>query len=168
MKIIGIVGWKNCGKTTLATAIIRELSERGFKVNSVKHAHHYVDVDQQGTDSYRHREAGANEVILASGQRYAIMHELRGAPEPELDELLARLSPCDWVVVEGMKRHPHPKIEVHLKGCDQTPLFHQNPDVIAVASDHPLGFDGAEFDINDVKAMVDFILVQETYEAVTE
>ena len=168
MKSIGIVGWKNCGKTTLASAVIKELSARGFKVNSVKHAHHYVDVDQQGTDSYRHREAGANEVLLASGQRYAIMHELRDAPEPKLDELLARMSPCDWVVVEGMKSHRHPKVEVHLQTCDQTPLFHTDPDVVAVATDQPLGFDGPEFDINDVKSLVDFILVRESDEAVTE
>ena len=167
MKIIGIVGWKNCGKTTLATAVINELSSRGFNVSSVKHAHHFVDVDQKGTDSYRHREAGANEVILASGQRYAIMRELRGAPEPDLDELLTRLSPCDWVVVEGMKGHRHPKIEVHLQTCDQTPLFHQDSDIIAVATDHKLDFDGPEFDINDVKSMVDFILVQEAHEALT-
>lgn len=167
MNIIGIVGWKNCGKTTLAIAIINELSARGFKVNSVKHAHHFVDVDQKGTDSYRHREAGANEVILASGQRYAIMHELRGAPEPDLDELLTRLNPCDWVVVEGMKSHSHPKIEVHLQSCDQTPLFHQDSDIIAVATDHSVGFSGPEFDINDIKAMVDFILVQEAHEALT-
>lgn len=167
MKIIGVVGWKNCGKTTLATAIIAELSARGYKVNSVKHAHHFVDVDQPGTDSYRHREAGANEVILASGQRYAIMHELRGAAEPDLDELLARLSPCDWVVVEGMKSHRHPKIEVHLQTCEQLPLYHRDPDIIALASDHELDFNGPQFDINDVKSMVDFILVQEPHEALT-
>ncbi|WP_228141623.1 molybdopterin-guanine dinucleotide biosynthesis protein B, partial [Marinobacter sp. X15-166B] len=101
MKVIGIVGWKNSGKTTLASALIRELSGRGLTVNAIKHAHHRVDVDQPGTDSYRHREAGAQEVILAGGQRFAIMHELRGAKEPTLDALLARLGPCDWVVVEG-------------------------------------------------------------------
>lgn len=167
MKIIGVVGWKNCGKTTLATAIISELSSRGYKVNSVKHAHHFVDVDQPGTDSYRHREAGANEVVLASGQRYAIMHELRGAAEPDLDELLERLSPCDWVVVEGMKLHRHPKIEVHLQTCDQQPLYHNDPDIIALASDHKLDFNGPRFDINDVNSMVDFILVQESHEALT-
>ncbi|MEP2605961.1 molybdopterin-guanine dinucleotide biosynthesis protein B, partial [Marinobacter sp.] len=112
MNVIGIVGWKNSGKTTLAAALIRELSRRGLTVNSIKHAHHGVDVDQPGTDSYKHRDAGAREVILAGGQRFAIMHELRGAEEPTLDELLARLGPCDWVVVEGFKTHAHPKIEV--------------------------------------------------------
>lgn len=103
MNVIGIVGWKNSGKTTLAAALIRELSGRGLTVSSIKHAHHMVDVDQPGTDSYKHREAGAREVILAGGQRIAIMHELRGAGEPSLEDLLARLSPCDWVVVEGYK-----------------------------------------------------------------
>src|SRR5690554_7217170 len=95
MNVIGIVGWKNSGKTTLASAVIRELSGRGLAVSSIKHAHHLVDVDQPGTDSYKHREAGAQEVILAGGQRFAIMHELRGAKEPTLDELLARLGPCE-------------------------------------------------------------------------
>ena len=102
MNVIGIVGWKNCGKTTLASALIRELSGRGLTVNSIKHAHHGVDVDQPGTDSYKHREAGAREVILAGGQRFAIMHELRGADEPTLDDLLARLCTsilgCKWLL----------------------------------------------------------------------
>ena len=110
MNVIGIVGWKNCGKTTLAAALIRELSGRGLTVNSIKHAHHGVDVDQPGTDSYQHRDAGAREVILAGGQRFAIMHELRGAEEPTLDELLARLGPCDWVVVEGFRPIHTPKL----------------------------------------------------------
>lgn len=167
MNIIGIVGWKNCGKTTLATAIIGELSARGYKVNSVKHAHHSVDVDQPGTDSYRHRQAGANEVILASGQRFAVMHELRGAKEPTLDELLPRFGACDWVVVEGMKSHPYPKIEVHLETCDQQPLYHRDSTIIAVATDHELNFDGPKFDINDVKSIVDFFLLRVTHEALT-
>ena len=123
MNVIGIVGWKNSGKTTLASALIRELSARGLTVNSIKHAHHGVDVDQPGTDSYQHREAGAQEVILAGGQRFAIMHELRGVEEPTMDDLLARLGPCDWVVVEGFKTHNHPKIEVHRRDSTRAPLF---------------------------------------------
>ncbi|HSH14142.1 MAG TPA: molybdopterin-guanine dinucleotide biosynthesis protein B, partial [Desulfurivibrionaceae bacterium] len=158
VNVIGIVGWKNCGKTTLASALIRELSRRGFAVNSIKHAHHRVDVDQPGTDSYHHREAGAREVILAGGQRFAIMHELRGAEEPSLDQLLARLGPCDWVVVEGFKSHRHPKIEVHRQACPQAPLHPNDPSVVAVATDYGSDFPGPGFDLNDVVGLADFIL----------
>ena len=158
MNVIGIVGWKNSGKTTLASALIRELSNRGLTVNSIKHAHHMVDVDQPGTDSYKHRDAGAQEVILAGGQRFAIMHELRGAPEPTLDELLARLSPCDWVVVEGFKTHTHAKIEVHRRESSRSPLFTEDPSIVAVASDYAAEFSGPVFDINDIPAIADFIL----------
>ncbi len=158
MNVIGIVGWKNCGKTTLAGALIRELTRRGLAVNSIKHAHHGVDVDQPGTDSYLHREAGAREVILAGGQRFAIMHELRGAEEPTLDELLARLGPCDWVVVEGFKAHPHPKIEVHRRECQKAPLHPNDATIIAVATDYASEFAGPGFDVNDVSGIADFIL----------
>lgn len=158
MNVIGIVGWKNCGKTTLASALIRELSGRGLTVNSIKHAHHGVDVDQPGTDSYKHREAGAREVILAGGQRFAIMHELRGADEPTLDDLLARLGPCDWVVVEGFKSHIHPKIEVLRRECPHTPLYREDASIIAVAADYPADFSGPVFDVDDVSTIADFIL----------
>ncbi|WP_166267478.1 molybdopterin-guanine dinucleotide biosynthesis protein B [Marinobacter caseinilyticus] len=158
MNVIGIVGWKNCGKTTLASALIRKLSSRGFTVNSIKHAHHGVDVDQPGTDSYRHRDAGAREVILAGGQRFAIMHELHDGDEPTMSELLARLSPCDWVVVEGFKTHSHPKIEVHRRECSRTPLHQEDASIIAVASDYASEFSGPCFDLNDVSGIADFIL----------
>ncbi|KMQ73270.1 molybdopterin-guanine dinucleotide biosynthesis protein B [Marinobacter subterrani] len=158
MNVIGIVGWKNCGKTTLASALIREMTSRGLTVNSVKHAHHMVDVDQPGTDSYKHRDAGAREVILAGGQRFAIMHELRGAKEPTLDELLGRLGPCDWVVVEGFKTHSHPKIEVHRRESSRMPLYSEDPSIIAVAADYAAEFSGPVFDINDVAGIADFIL----------
>ncbi|MFL1454024.1 molybdopterin-guanine dinucleotide biosynthesis protein B [Marinobacter sp. GN3S48] len=158
MNVIGIVGWKNCGKTTLAAALIHELAGRGLTVNSIKHAHHAVDVDQPGTDSYKHRDAGAREVILAGGQRFAIMHELRGAEEPTLDDLLARLSPCDWVVVEGFKTHAHPKIEVHRRECPSAPLYPEDTNIIAVAADYAADFPGPVFDINDVAGIADFIL----------
>lgn len=161
MNVIGIVGWKNSGKTTLASALIRELSKRGLTVNSIKHAHHMVDVDQPGTDSYKHREAGAREVILAGGQRFAIMHELRGAKEPTLDELLTRLGPCDWVVVEGFKTHAHPKIEVHRQASSRSPLYREDASIIAVASDYAPDFAGPVFDINDVPGIADFILNRE-------
>ncbi|AHI28970.1 molybdopterin-guanine dinucleotide biosynthesis protein B [Marinobacter similis] len=158
MNVIGIVGWKNSGKTTLASALIRELSSRGLRVNSIKHAHHGVDIDQPGTDSYQHREAGAQEVILAGGQRFAIMHELRGAAEPTMDELLARFGPCDWVVVEGFKSHSHPKIEVHRRASERAPLFLQDDNVIAVAADYAPDFSGPVFDADDVPGIADFVL----------
>lgn len=161
MNVIGIVGWKNSGKTTLASALIRELSNRGLMVNSIKHAHHMVDVDQPGTDSYKHRDAGAREVILAGGQRFAIMHELRGAKEPTLEELLARLGPCDWVVVEGFKTHVHPKIEVHRRESSRTPLYLEDTSIIAVAADYDAEFSGPVFDVNNVPAIADFILNRE-------
>lgn len=158
MKVIGIVGWKNCGKTTLASALIRELTNRGLTVNSIKHAHHGVDVDQPETDSYKHRDAGAREVILAGGQRFAIMHELRGADEPTLDDLLARLGPSDWVVVEGFKTHSHPKIEIHRRECSRAPLHEEDTSIIAVATDYAPAFAGPRFDVNDVSGIADFIL----------
>lgn len=158
MNIIGIVGWKNAGKTTLASALIRELSSRGLAVSSIKHAHHRVDVDQPGTDSYKHREAGAREVILAGGQRFAIMHELRDTPEPSLEQLLARLAPCDWVVVEGYKTHAHAKIEVHRQGTARAPLYKEDANIIAVASDYQADFQGPLFDVNDIPGIADFII----------
>ncbi|MFN2361726.1 MAG: molybdopterin-guanine dinucleotide biosynthesis protein B [Marinobacter sp.] len=161
MNVIGIVGWKNSGKTTLASALIRELSNRGLTVSSIKHAHHMVDVDQPGTDSYKHRDAGAREVILAGGQRFAIMHELRGAEEPTLDELLGRLGPCDWVVVEGFKTRSHPKIEVHRRESSRMPLYKEDASIIAVASDYAADFSGPVFNVNNVPAIADFILNRE-------
>ena len=158
MNVIGITGWKNCGKTTLTTRIIAELTRRGLRVSSIKHAHHAVDVDQPNTDSYRHREAGAGEVILAGGQRIALMQELRGAPEPSLSELLARLSPCDWVVVEGYKHESHRKIEVHRSECPHAPRAHDDDSIVALACDHPIEYAGPCFDINDIDAITDFIL----------
>ncbi|EDM48223.1 molybdopterin-guanine dinucleotide biosynthesis protein B [Marinobacter algicola] len=158
MNVIGIVGWKNSGKTTLAAALIRELSSRGLTVNSIKHAHHGVDVDQPDTDSYKHRDAGAREVILAGGQRFAIMHELRGAEEPTLDELLTRLGSCDWVVVEGFKTHAHPKIEVHRRESERAPLYPEDASIIALVADYAADFPGPVFDVNNIPAIADFIL----------
>ncbi|MCK0106634.1 molybdopterin-guanine dinucleotide biosynthesis protein B [Marinobacter sp. S0848L] len=158
VNVIGIVGWKDSGKTTLASALISELSGRGLTVSSIKHAHHGVDVDQPGTDSYKHRQAGAQEVILAGGQRFAIMHELRGAEEPTLDELLARLGPCDWVVVEGFKTHSHRKIEVHRQEGLRAPLYREDSSIIAVAADYPAEFSGPVFDLDDVSGIADFVL----------
>jgi molybdopterin-guanine dinucleotide biosynthesis protein MobB len=138
MKVIGIVGWKNNGKTTLVVRLLEHLVARGYRVSTVKHAHHSVDVDRPGKDSWRHREAGAAEVMLATARRWALIHELREEEEPPLDALLARLSPVDLVIVEGFKRFPHPKIEVHRQERGTPLLARDDPAIIAIASDELL------------------------------
>jgi len=159
-KIFGIAGWKNSGKTGLAVRLVTELTARGYKVSTIKHAHHDFDIDKVGADSYRHRQAGAHEVALVSGTRYAIMHELRGAAEPTLDEVLERLAPCDIVLIEGYKREPVPKIEARrLEAANRTPLAPSDPFIRAIASDHAV--DDASlpvFDLGDTIAVADFIL----------
>ena len=158
MRVYGVTGWKNAGKTGLMERLVAEIAGRGITVSTVKHAHHSVDVDQPGTDSYRHRAAGASEVLLASGQRIAIMQELRGAAEPTLDELLARLLPVDLVLIEGFKREAHPKIEAFRAEANNPLIAPGNPTVHAVASDTPLELDLPVFDLNDTPAIADFIL----------
>jgi molybdopterin-guanine dinucleotide biosynthesis adapter protein len=138
MRIFGLAGWSGSGKTTLLTALIPELGARGLTVSTIKHAHHAFDIDQPGKDSWRHREAGAHEVMVGSARRWAIMHELRGAPEPVLDDLVARLGPVDLVLVEGFKRHPHPKIEVHRPSLGKPLLYLDDPNVVAIASDEAI------------------------------
>ncbi|NIZ62677.1 molybdopterin-guanine dinucleotide biosynthesis protein B [Sedimentitalea sp. CY04] len=158
MKIYGVTGWKNCGKTGLMERLVADFTARGLTVSTIKHAHHSTDVDQPGTDSHRHRQAGAAEVILASRQRVAIMQELRGADEPPLGDLLARLSPVDLVLVEGYKREAHPKIEAHRQAAGQPLIARDDPSIRAVASDTPLDLDRTVFDLNDTRAIADFIL----------
>jgi len=159
-KIFGIAGWKNSGKTGLAVRLVTELTARGYRISTIKHAHHDFDIDKVGADSYRHRQAGAHEVALVSGTRYAIMHELRGAAEPTLDEVLARLAPCDIVLIEGYKREPVPKIEARrIEAANRTPLAPTDPYIRAIAADHAV--DGASlpvFDLDDTIAVADFIL----------
>lgn len=158
MRIYGVVGWKNAGKTGLMERLVSEISGRGFSVSTIKHAHHGFDVDQPGTDSHRHRMAGATEVLLASRKRFALMHELRGEEEPALGALLQRLGPVDLVLIEGYKRDTHPKVEVR-RAETGTPLIAENdPTVRVVASDTPLDIDRPVFDLNDTKGIADFIL----------
>jgi molybdopterin-guanine dinucleotide biosynthesis adapter protein len=135
MRIIGIAGWSGAGKTTLILKLIPLLTARGLKVSTLKHAHHMFDVDQPGKDSHSHRMAGATEVLIASENRFALMHELRGAPEPPLEVLLTKLSSVDIVLVEGFKRGPHPKIEVFRLANGKPPMHPANPSVRAIASD---------------------------------
>ncbi len=158
MRVYGVVGWKNAGKTGLMERLVSEITGRGLTVSTIKHAHHSFDVDQKGRDSYRHRTAGATEVLLASQYRFALMHELRDAPEPRLDDLLPKLAPVNLVLIEGYKREPHPKIEAFRTEA-QTPLIAPNdPTIRAVASDTPLDLDRPVFDLNDTHGIADFIL----------
>jgi molybdopterin-guanine dinucleotide biosynthesis adapter protein len=138
MRIIGLAGWSGSGKTTLVTAVIPALVRRGLKVATVKHAHHEFDIDQPGKDSWLHRQAGASEVAVVSSRRWAIVHELGQEPEPPLAEILQKLSPADLVIVEGFKRHAHPKLEVY-RACVGKPLLHPEDDcIVALATDAPL------------------------------
>ncbi|MGB3314475.1 MAG: molybdopterin-guanine dinucleotide biosynthesis protein B [Albidovulum sp.] len=159
MRVYGVTGWKNSGKTTLMERLVEEITRRGLTVSTVKHAHHATEIDHEGRDSYRHRQAGAHEVLVASPVRWALMHELRGAPEPPLAELLAKLSPVDLVLIEGYKREAHPKIEAHRAETGRPLLAPENTTVRAVASDAaPGGLTVPVFDLNDITAIVDFIL----------
>jgi molybdopterin-guanine dinucleotide biosynthesis protein B len=135
MRLIGLVGWSGSGKTTLITRLIPWLMGRGVTVSTIKHAHHRFDMDRPGKDSFAHRDAGAAQVLLASSQRWALMTEHRGAPEPELPELLAQLAPVDLVLVEGFKNGPHPRIEVHRAALGQPWLYPVRSGIVAVASD---------------------------------
>jgi len=137
-RVLGLVGWSGSGKTTLLAALLPRLRAGGRRVSTIKHAHHGFDLDQPGKDSFRHRQAGAVEVMVASGTRWALTHELRGEPEPALPALLARMAAVDLVLVEGFKTEPFPKIEVHRPTLARPPIWPGQPDVIAVATDAPV------------------------------
>jgi molybdopterin-guanine dinucleotide biosynthesis protein B len=137
MKVLGIVGWSGSGKTTLLEAVIPLLRQQNLMVSTVKHAHHGFDMDRPGKDTYRHREAGAHEVLVATTARWALLHEVVG-PEPQLPELLEKLEPVDLVLVEGFKSHPFPKLEVHRPAVGKSPIWPSDPDIIAVATNERL------------------------------
>ena len=158
MRVYGVVGWKNAGKTGLMERLVTEITGRGFTVSTVKHAHHTFDVDHPGKDSHRHRVAGASEVMLASRNRFALMRELRGAPEPSLEELLGHLAPVDLVLIEGYKRDAHRKVEAHRAGTGNPLIATDDVTVRAVASDVPLKLDRPVFHLDDTGAVADFIL----------
>jgi molybdopterin-guanine dinucleotide biosynthesis protein B len=141
MKVLGIVGWSGSGKTTLLEALLPLLRAEGLTVSTIKHAHHGFDMDRPGKDTYRHREAGAREVLVASGTRWALLHEIQGE-EPTLPTLLTKLEPVDLVLVEGFKAHPFPKLEVHRPALGKPPIWPDAPDVLAVASDVALDAGG--------------------------
>lgn len=158
-RVFGISGWKNSGKTGLAVRLVEEFTRRGYRISTIKHAHHDFDIDKVGADSFRHRQAGAHEVTIVSGTRFAIMHELRGAPEPEFNEILARLAPCDLVLIEGYKREAIPKIEARrIEAKNREPLAPNDPHIVAIAADHPVSDTGLPvFDLDDTSAIADFV-----------
>lgn len=158
MKTFGFAGFSGSGKTTLIEKLIPRLTAQGLVIALVKHAHHEFDIDQPGKDSYRHREAGATEVLLSSSRRWALIHELRGAPEPSLAEQLKHLGPCDLVLVEGYKAEPIPKLEIH-RYAARKPLLHPHDSwIVAVATDTRLDTALPQLDLNDPDAIVEFIL----------
>lgn len=160
MRVFGLVGWSGSGKTTLLAALIPELTGRGVTVSTIKHAHHEFDIDQPGKDSWIHRQAGASEVLVASSRRFALMREHRDAPEPSLNELVARMAPVDLLLVEGFKREPHPKLEVHRPSVGKPFLYPDDPHIVAIASDTALVAPLPVLPLADVAAIADFILVR--------
>lgn len=158
MKIFGFAGWSGSGKTTLIEKLIPRFAGAGLRVSLIKHAHHSFDVDQPGKDSYRHRHAGAAEVMVTSSRRWVLMHELRGAREPAFEEQVKRMSPCDLLIVEGFKHAPIPKLEVWRKQTGE-PLLHPNdPHIVAIASDVPVQTRLPLLELNDDAAIARFVL----------
>ena len=158
MNVYGVIGWKNAGKTTLVERLVSEICARGFSVSTVKHTHHMVDVDQPGKDSHRHRQAGANQVILSSSSRWALMTELRGTPERGLRDLLTHLDHVDLVIVEGYKRDDHPKVEAWRSETGQPLIAVDDPTVRVVASNDQPATDKPVIGLDDIPAIADFIL----------
>ena len=161
MQVFGLAGWSGSGKTTLVTRLIPVIASFGLSVSTIKHAHHRFDIDQPGKDSHRHREAGANEVLISSARRWAMIHENRGEAEPDLAALLSRLSTVDLVLVEGFKREPHPKIEVRRRDLTTPMLCDDDPHIVAVASDTPLtGLSIPCLPLDDIDGIARFILAR--------
>ncbi len=158
MKIFGFAGYSGSGKTTLIEQLIPLFTSRGITVSLIKHAHHTFEIDQPGKDSFRHRKAGCTEVLVTSSRRWALMHELRGAPEPPLNELIERMSACDLLLVEGFKREPIPKLEVYRARVGE-PLIHpHDQNIVAVASDAPVDTALPQLDLNAPAAIAEFIM----------
>jgi molybdopterin-guanine dinucleotide biosynthesis protein B len=158
MKVFGFAGWSGSGKTTLIERLVPALVARGLRVSVIKHAHHDFDIDKPGKDSHRFREAGSAEVLISSGTRWALMHEHRGAPEPALPELLGHLSAVDLVLVEGFKRDPLPKLEIHRAANGKPLLFPADPAIVAIASDDAIDTVLPRFRLDDVDAIAGFVM----------
>lgn len=158
MRVFGLAGWSGAGKTTLLSKLIPALTAQGLRVSTLKHAHHAFDLDTPGKDSWVHRQSGATEVAIVSANRYAIMHELRGAAEPTIEELLPRLAPVDLLLIEGFKRHKHDKLEIHRPALGKALLSPDDPDIVAVASDSKIdGLSVPLLDLNDIAAIAAFV-----------
>ncbi|HEV2007854.1 MAG TPA: molybdopterin-guanine dinucleotide biosynthesis protein B [Burkholderiales bacterium] len=157
MKIFGIAGYSGSGKTTLIERLVPVFTEHGLRVSLIKHAHHSFDVDHPGKDSYRHRHAGCSEVLVTSSLRWALMHELRGAPETTLQELIERIAPCDLLLIEGFKREPISKLEVYRTTLGESLLFPDDPNIAAIASDQRVDTRLPQFRLDDVAAIAAFI-----------
>lgn len=158
MRVFGLAGWSGAGKTTLLSKLIPALTAQGVRVSTLKHAHHEFDLDTPGKDSWVHRQSGATEVAIVSANRYAIMHELRGAPEPAIEDLLPRLTPVDLLLIEGFKRHKHDKLEIHRPALGKALLAAADPDIVAVASDAEIaGLAVPLLDLNDIAAIAAFV-----------
>ncbi len=159
MKVFGLAGWSGAGKTTLMVGLVSGMVARGLRVSTVKHTHHDFDLDRPGKDSFRHREAGATEVLVKAGRRWALMHELRDEDPPSLEQMTARLAPVDILLVEGFKTEPYPKLEIHRPSLEKPMLWPNDPHIVAVASDVVLpGLTLPGLDLNDHVAITDFIL----------
>lgn len=159
MKVMGLAGWSGSGKTTLAVRLLPLFTARGLRVSTLKHAHHAFDIDQPGKDSYVHRMAGACEVLVASATRWALMHELRGAPEPDFAALVAHLTPVDLLLVEGFKHTPHPKLEVFRRSNGKPLLAPGDPHIVAVAADSPVPEVALPvLDLDNAATIADFIM----------
>ena len=159
MKIFGFAGWSGSGKTTLVTRLIPELVARGVGVSTMKHAHHAFDIDKPGKDSYEHRAAGATEVMVTSSSRWALMHEIRGDEQPSIEELAARMTPVDLLLIEGFKSYPHDKMEVFRAAVGKPLICLDEKHIVAVASDAPVPQANVPvLDLNDVAAIADFIV----------
>jgi len=160
MKVFGFAGYSGSGKTTLIEQLIPRFVKRGMRVSLIKHAHHTFDIDQEGKDSYRHRHAGASEVLVTSSRRWVLMHELRGAPEPSFEDQIGHISPCDLLLVEGFKFAPIPKLEVW-RSVTGEPMLHPNdPHIVAVASDEKVETRLPLLDLNDVDRIANFVLTE--------
>jgi molybdopterin-guanine dinucleotide biosynthesis protein B len=157
MKVIGLAGWSGAGKTTLLMRLLPHLVAQGLRVSTIKHAHHNFDIDVPGKDSWLHRQAGASEVLISSGRRWALMHELRGADEPPLAELLTKMTPVDLLIVEGFKAAPHRKIEVHRAANGKGVLFPNDPGIAGIATDVVVDTTLPVAHLDDIVAIADMI-----------
>ncbi len=160
MKVFGFAGYSGSGKTTLIENVIPVLVAQGLCVSLIKHAHHAFDVDQPGKDSYRHRQAGATEVMLTSASRWVLMHEIVNQPEPELPQQLRRMSPCDIVLVEGFKKQPIPKLEIHRQAHGAPFLFPDDPYIVAIATDEVVDTAMPQFALDDYQTIAAFVIAR--------